>query len=119
MPRSILIVDDHPSFRHSAHELLEGEGYEVVGEAEDGGAALEAARVLRPDVVLLDVQLPDLDGFEVAGRLTAPNCAPAPAVIMISSREADDFGPLASESGARGFIAKADLSREAMEALLQ
>ena len=65
----VLIVDDHPSFRASARKLLESEGYDVVGEAADGAGALEAAEQLHPDVVLLDVQLPDLDGFEVAKRL--------------------------------------------------
>ena len=69
MGKSVLIVDDHPSFRASARRMLEAAGYEVVGEAEDGAAALDAAGQLRPDVVLLDVRLPDIDGFEVARRL--------------------------------------------------
>ena len=71
MPTSVLIVDDHPSFRLSARRMLEADGYAVVGEAEDGAAAIAAARELDPDLVLLDVQLPDLDGFEVAARLRA------------------------------------------------
>ena len=112
----MLIVDDHPSFRRSARLLLECEGYDVVGEAPDGASAIAAARELDPDLVLLDVQLPDRDGFAVARDLTA-NCV-QPAVIMISSREAADYGPLAVQAGARGFITKAELSRATMEALI-
>jgi DNA-binding NarL/FixJ family response regulator len=113
---SVLIVDDHPSFRASARMLLESEGWDVVGDAEDGERALEAAERLRPDVVLLDVQLPDLDGFAVSRRLTE---GPAgPAVIMTSSRDAADYGTLAADNGARGFVPKSDLSGAAMEALL-
>ncbi len=63
---TVLIVDDHPSFRASARTLLEAEGYEIVGEAENGAAALQAVKELKPDLVLLDVQLPDIDGFQVA-----------------------------------------------------
>ena len=73
---TVLIVDDHPSFRSSAHALLEAEGYEIVGEAEDGESAIEAAERLHPDIVLLDVQLPDIDGFEVARRLTSDGNGP-------------------------------------------
>ena len=65
---SVLIVDDHPSFRATARVLLESEGFDVVGEAEDGSSALEAVAALHPQIVLLDVQLPDLDGFEVAAQ---------------------------------------------------
>jgi DNA-binding NarL/FixJ family response regulator len=121
MATTVLIVDDHPSFRASARLLLECEGYEVVGAVEDGAAALAAVRELHPDVVLLDVQLPDIDGFEVAGRLTGGtnDNGRGPAIIMTSSREADDFGSLAAESGARGFISKSELSGAAMEALLR
>lgn len=114
--RSVLIVDDHPSFRASARRLLEGEGYEVIGEAADGPEALRAARELRPDVILLDVRLPGLDGFAVSRRLTG--VPDSPAVILISSREVDEWGKAVIEAGARGFISKADLSRRAMEALL-
>ena len=113
----MLIVDDHPSFRQSARLLLESDGWQVVGEAADGQSALTAARELAPDMVLLDVQLPDLDGFEVARRLRA-NASP-PAVVMTSSRDACDYGTLAVDSGARGFVAKAELSGDALEALLR
>ena len=114
---SVLIVDDHPSFRASARRLLEAEGYTVVGEAGDGASALERARELRPDLVLLDVQLPDLDGFEVASRLRA--IEPALAVVLTSSRDGADFGPLVRGSGARGFVPKGELSGAAIEALLR
>ena len=116
VPMSVLIVDDHPSFRATARLLLESEGYRVVGEAPDGLTAIAAARDLHPDVVLLDVNLPDLDGFAVAERLTAANRPPA--VVLTSSRDSSDFGPLVAGSGARGFISKGDLSGEAIAQLL-
>jgi DNA-binding NarL/FixJ family response regulator len=116
MTTTLLIVDDHPSFREAARRLLEQDGYRVVGQAGDGVAALAAARELRPDVVLLDVQMPGLDGFEVAARLTAQ--PGAPEVVMVSSRDATDFGRLVEASGARGFIGKLDLSGPALAAVL-
>jgi len=113
---TVLIVDDHPSFRANARALLEAEGFDVVGEAEDGASALRAAAELAPELVLLDVQLPDLDGFEVAARLT--NGGGGPSVVLVSSRDGSDFGPLVQRSGARGFIPKAELSGAALAALL-
>ena len=114
MATSVLIVDDHPSFRASARMLLECEGYVVVGEAEDGRSAVRAVRELQPDLVLLDVQLPDIDGPEVAARLAEANGA-SPAIILTSSRDLEDIGVL---SGVRGFIPKSELSGAALEALL-
>jgi DNA-binding NarL/FixJ family response regulator len=116
MPTSVLIVDDHPSFRATARLLLEVEGYDVVGEAEDGRTAIEAARALHPDLVLLDVNLPDIDGFDVAASITTD--VGAPAVVLTSSRDSSDYGCLVARSGARGFIAKADLSGAALAELL-
>jgi DNA-binding NarL/FixJ family response regulator len=116
MTPTVLIVDDHPSFRLTARALLEAEGFHVVGEAEDGASAIEAARRLRPDVVLLDVQLPDLDGFEVARRLTCNGSSPG--VVLTSSRDGSDFGSLVMRCGARGFVPKAELSGDALNALL-
>jgi DNA-binding NarL/FixJ family response regulator len=117
MAHTILIVDDHPSFRASARRLLEADGYEVVGEALDGESALEAVRELRPEIVLLDVQLPGIDGFEVAARLT--NGGGGPAVVLTSSRDAGDVEPYAAASGARGFVPKSELSGEALAVLLR
>ena len=113
----VLIVDDHPSFRATARALLQAEGFEVIGEAENGVSALKQAKELHPDVVLLDVQLPDFDGFEVATRLTSQNGA-QPAVVLTSSRDGSDFGPLVTRSGARGFVPKAELSGERVQELL-
>jgi DNA-binding NarL/FixJ family response regulator len=116
MPRTVLIVDDHPSFRASARRVLEDAGYQVIGEAEDGGSALVAARALRPTIVLLDVQLPDIDGFDVAARLTDQD--DAPMVVLTSSRDGADFSGMVARSGARGFVPKAELSGGALEELL-
>ena len=117
MATTILIVDDHSGFRRTARALLEAEGFEVVGEAANAVQALRAAKELRPDLVLLDVQLPDFDGFEVAERLTGNGAGPT--VVITSSRDGSDFGPLVARSGARGFIPKGDLSGEALTALLE
>jgi DNA-binding NarL/FixJ family response regulator len=105
---SVLIVDDHPSFRAGARRMLEAGGYSVIGEAADGEAALDAVRELAPDLVLLDVQLPGIDGFEVAARLQAGGNAPT--IVLTSSRDRADFGDALAESPAAGFIAKGDLS---------
>ena len=118
MATTVLIVDDHPSFRATARVLLESEGYEVVGEAQDGESALLAAAELRPEVVVLDVQLPDLDGFEVARRLLGRANGSGPAIVLTSSRDGSDFGPLVEGCGACGFIAKAELSGTALAAAL-
>jgi len=111
---TVLIVDDHPGFRRSARALLELEGFEVVGEAADGASALELARALEPELVLLDVALPDISGFDVAAGL-----ADAPfKVILTSSRERADYGGRVQESGALGFVPKDVLTAEALRELL-
>jgi DNA-binding NarL/FixJ family response regulator len=114
---TLLIVDDHPSFRANARELLEAEGFDVIGEAEDGASAIAAIRRLAPDVVLLDVQLPDMNGFEVATVVTSNGSGPA--IVLVSSRDGTDFGPLVLESGARGFIPKDELSGPRLAALIE
>jgi DNA-binding NarL/FixJ family response regulator len=111
----VLIVD-HPSFRASARRLLAAEGFDVVGEAEDGASALAEAARLLPELVLLDVQLPDIDGFEVASRLTRGGGGPA--VVLTSSRDGSDFGPLVAASGAAGFVPKGDLTGDALHAIV-
>lgn len=116
MATTVLIVDDHPTFRASARLLLETEGFEVVGEAEDGASAIAQTSALAPDVLLLDVQLPDIDGFGVASRITGRT--DGPAVILVSSREGADFGTMIESSGALGFVAKAELSGERLRSLL-
>jgi DNA-binding NarL/FixJ family response regulator len=115
MALTVLIVDDHPSFRASARVLLEAEGFDVIGEAADGASGIVEAQRLRPDLVLLDVQLPDIDGFDVASRLS--NGA-GPAIVLVSSRDSSDFGPLVSRSGARGFVPKAELCGARIHELL-
>ena len=109
-------MDDHPSFRATARVLLEAEGFDVVGEAADGISGIAEAKRLRPQLVLLDVQLPDIDGFDVAARLTGHDGSPA--VILVSSRDSSDFGPLVMRSGARGFVPKAELSGDRLQELL-
>jgi DNA-binding NarL/FixJ family response regulator len=113
----MLIVDDHASFRRAARMLLQADGYEVIGEAVDGASALSESRRLRPDVVLLDIGLPDQSGLDVAGALAAE--PDAPAVVLVSSRDQSDFGRLIQRSGARGFIAKSRLSAEALQELIE
>jgi DNA-binding NarL/FixJ family response regulator len=114
--RTVLIVDDHPSFRTSARRMLEIDGYRVVGEVANGALALDAVRELQPDVVLLDIRLPDLDGFEVAERLAANGAAPA--IVLTSSRDRSDFGDELGASPADGFIPKSELSAEAITLLI-
>jgi DNA-binding NarL/FixJ family response regulator len=116
MPATVLIVDDHPTFRRFARRLLEEFGFAVVGEAQDGAAAIEATRRLRPETVLLDVLLPDVSGLEVADALAREKSPPI--VVLTSSRSADDFGVALRESSARGFIPKASLTGPAFAELV-
>ena len=116
MARTVLIVDDHPSFRTSARRMLETDGYAVVGEAADGASAIDAVRELQPDVVLLDVRLPDVDGFEVADRLVENGAAPA--IVLTSSRDRSDFAYEIDASPAHGFIPKSELSAKAITLMI-
>jgi DNA-binding NarL/FixJ family response regulator len=116
MRPTVVIVDDHPDFRESASALLEAEGFSVVGQAADGDEAIATVERLRPQVVLLDIQLPDLDGFVVAERLAVgPD---PPRVVLISSREAAAYGPRLETAAARGFIPKRELSGSALASLV-
>ncbi|HEY7421934.1 MAG TPA: response regulator transcription factor [Gaiellaceae bacterium] len=115
--RRVVIVDDHESFRKCARTLLESEGFEVVGEAADGESAVALAAELSPDCVLLDIQLPDIDGFAVAERLLAAD--PQLQIVLVSSRDRSSYGPLIDKSGARGFLSKGDVSGVALERLLE
>jgi DNA-binding NarL/FixJ family response regulator len=117
MALRVLIVDDHPGFRARARALLESEGFRIVGEAGDGAAGVRGAAELRPDVVLLDVQLPDTDGFAVAAAVLAGD-GPT-KVVLTSSRDGRDFDALVAASGASGFIPKAELSGARVAALVR
>jgi CheY-like chemotaxis protein len=116
MCRRVLIVDDNSAFRAAARQLLERGAFVVVAEAGDGVEGLRAAKEHTPDLAILDVQLPDLDGFELTERLGALELAPE--VILTSSLDGTDFGALVASSSALGFIPKAELSARAIEALL-
>jgi DNA-binding NarL/FixJ family response regulator len=115
VPLTVLIVDDHEGFRRVARELLEADGVEVVGEAADGESAITEAERLRPQLVLLDVQLPDIDGFEVAARLD--EASDPPAVVLTSSYAANSYRRRLAQSPARAFIPKGELSGEVLAAL--
>ena len=116
MATTVVIVDDHPGFRASARMLLEAEGYDVVGEAADGASGLKVVAELDPDVVLLDIQLPDIDGFQVATQLAAAGTRGA--IVLVSSRAREDLRSLVEGSAARGFIPKSELSGDALEAVI-
>ena len=111
-----LVVDDHPSFRRFASRLLEAAGFVVVAEAGDGASALALVRDMQPDVVLLDVFLPDGNGFDVAELLAAES--PGPAVVLTSSRSVGDLATSVARSSARGFISKRDLSPASLAAVI-
>lgn len=116
MPLTVLIVDDHEGFRRVARALLEADGIRVVGEAADGESAIREAARLRPQLVLLDVQLPGMDGFEVAARLG--RASDPPAVVLTSSHAASLYRRRLARSTARAFIPKDELSGRALSALL-
>jgi DNA-binding NarL/FixJ family response regulator len=117
MDRRVLVIDDHRAFRAGARAVLEAGRFDVVGEAADGRSGLVAAAELRPDVVLLDIALPDIDGFEVARRLRAAD--EGPRIVLISSRDEQDYGGRVAQAGVQGFLQKARLSVPALEALLR
>ena len=116
MDHRVLIVDDNGAFRAAARQLLERAGFSVVAEAESGAGGVEEAKAHSPDVAIVDVQLPDVDGFEVAARLSALEAAPQ--VILISSLDGADFGSLVAGSSALGFVPKAELSASLINGLL-
>jgi DNA-binding NarL/FixJ family response regulator len=113
---TILIVDDHPAFRLEARQLLEAEGFTVVAEAADGEAALALAVRHRPDVLLLDIGLPDIDGFVVADRLASAD--PVTRVVLTSSRDGAIYGRRIHDAPALGFLRKDELSGDALRRLL-
>lgn len=115
MAATVLIVDDHAGFRSFARAMLEADGFDVVGEATDGAAALAAARALAPEIVLLDVALPDMNGFAVCEALL--DDGPGPAVVLTSSRDVSAYRSRLQRSRARGFIPKHELSGRALALL--
>jgi DNA-binding NarL/FixJ family response regulator len=116
MALTVLVIDDHAGFRAIARTILEAAGYDVVAEAADGESGLAAAARTMPDLALVDIQLPDIDGFEVTRRLLA--AGPNPAIVLVSSRDCSDFGSLVESSGANGFVPKAEISAESLAAVL-
>jgi DNA-binding NarL/FixJ family response regulator len=116
VPTRVLIVDDHAEFRALARAVLERSRFQVVGEVGDGRSALSAVAETRPDVVLLDVQLPDMNGFDVAEALGQHDGGPI--IVMTSSRDAADFGSRLALSRARGFIPKSQLTGAALAELV-
>lgn len=112
----VLIVDDHESYRQIARQILTAGGLLVVGEAADGAEAIQACEALHPNIVVLDIQLPDIDGFTVATTLAS--LADAPAVVLVSSRSRTDYGSRIEDCGAQGYIAKAELSGDAIRRLI-
>ena len=116
MRTTVLVVDDHAAFRARARVMLETDGFDVVGEASDGRSAIVEVARLRPDVALMDIQLPDMDGFEVTARLR--RLGTARRIILISGRDREDYGGRVEQSEADGFIAKLDLSGERLAAVL-
>jgi DNA-binding NarL/FixJ family response regulator len=112
---TVLIVDDHVAFRALARRVLQADGYDVIGEATTGQAGLDAAGSLQPDVILLDVRLPDMDGFQVVGHLG--HCCTA-AIVVTSSSDDPLYPERATSCGARGFVAKHDVCGAALDRLL-
>jgi DNA-binding NarL/FixJ family response regulator len=117
VPRTLLIVDDHAGYRSSARALLEADGHlVVVGEAGTGIEAITAAHQLRPDIVLLDIALPDIDGFAVCESIVAGETV-HPIVVLTSSRSPASYGSRLSASRARGFISKEELTAASLREL--
>lgn len=113
---TILIVDDHAAFRFEARQLLEAEGFVVVGEAGSGRSAIAAADELRPEVILLDIGLPDIDGFAVAQQLSESDAAAR--VVLTSSRDAATYDTRIAASPAAGFVRKDDLTASVIRAVI-
>ncbi len=113
---SVLIVDDQAPFRSAARMVVAlSDGFEVVGEAATGESAVELAAELAPDLVLMDVNLPGIDGLEATRQILAAS-APPPVIVVLSTYEADEYGPRATSAGAAAFIAKSEFDPDSLEA---
>jgi two-component system, NarL family, invasion response regulator UvrY len=111
----VLIVDDQAPFREVARTVVElTDGFEVAGEAEDGEAAVAAARELRPELVLMDVNLPGIDGLEATRRILRDTGDVV--VLMLSTYEADEYAPQAAEAGAAAYIPKSEFEPDRLAA---
>ncbi len=116
MAVTVLIVDDQAPFRLAARAVVEAtDGFDVVGEVETAEASLDAVRELHPDLVLMDVNLPGMDGLEATQRILAEDGPPPTVVVVLSTYEAAEFGPRATEAGAASFISKSDFSPDRLE----
>jgi two-component system chemotaxis response regulator CheY len=108
VPLTVLVVDDYPDFRLAARMMLESVGYRVVAEADCGAEALRLGASARPDLILLDIELPDMDGFAVSRELVSR--FPTLVVVLCSVRDGGDYHLRARACGARGFVGKSTLS---------
>jgi two-component system invasion response regulator UvrY len=113
MPVQVLIVDDQEPFRAVARTVVElTDGFEVVGEAEDGEASVRMAHDLHPGLVLMDVNLPGISGLEATRQILADVATKPVVVLVLSTYEAAEYGPQAEEVGAACFIPKSEFSPE-------
>ncbi len=115
MAVTVLIADDHPLTRDALASLLEGNGFDVVGEAGDGRQAVERARVLQPDLVLLDLSMPDLDGLAALPELRA--AAADSAVVVLTASGTEDNLLAAIRAGAAGYLLKTEPPERLVEFL--
>ncbi len=116
MGRSVLVVDDHLGFRAEARQLLEGDGFDVIGEAGDGAGAVREALRLQPDLVVLDIGLPDGSGLDLVRPLR--DIAPGTCVVLVSGRREDEYGGRVARSGADAFIEKMRLAPGVLRGLM-
>jgi DNA-binding NarL/FixJ family response regulator len=115
-PARLLIVDDHDLMRESTQVMLEGEpDLEVIGEAVNGRHALELCRQLRPDVVLMDVRMPEMDGLSATRAIKKE--MPAISILMLSAYESEDYRREAASAGATDYILKDADRHELLEAV--
>jgi DNA-binding NarL/FixJ family response regulator len=111
----VVIVDDQKPFRMAARDVIElTGGFEVVGEAETGEDAIEVVREMEPDLVLMDLNLPGIDGLEATKRIVAERSNHV-VVLMVSTYEAEEFAPRAAEAGAAAYISKSEFGPDQLE----